>query len=118
MLILAGYGGKAKKYFKEKPMDEIYFGTKDGDLLDNYDIAKIAYVKSNRRIALGDIDGLRDYAKTCKGITREISDPSVKWLLEHGHKEKAVKLYWRKHPGIGLKEAKETVDCLERNYKK
>lgn len=99
-------------------MDEIYFGTKDGDLLDNYDIAKIAYVKSDRRIALGDIDELRDYAKTCKGIAREISNPSVKYLVEHGNKVKAIKLYQRKHPGIGLREAKQAVDCLERNYKK
>lgn len=99
-------------------MDEIYFGTKDGGLLDNYDIAKIAYVKSGQIISVADIDGLRDYAKTCKGIAREISNPSVKYLVEHRNKVKAIKLYQRKHPGIGLREAKEAVDCLERNYKK
>lgn len=99
-------------------MNEIYFGTKDGDLLDGYDIAKIAYVTSGERISLDDLDSVRDFAKTCKGITREIKNPSVKRLIENGHKIKAIKIYYEKHPEIRFKEAKEIADSIEENMNK
>lgn len=99
-------------------MNEIYFGTTDGDLLDGYDIAKIAYVTTGERNSLDDLDFVRDFAKTCKGITREIKNPSVKKLIENGHKVKAVKIYYKKHLGISIKEAKEIVDSIEENMNK
>lgn len=99
-------------------MNEIYFGTTDGDLLDGYDIAKIAYVTTGEKISLGDFEHMREFSKTCKGITKEIKNPSVKKLIKNGHKIKAVKIYYKKHSGISLKEAKEIVDSIEENMNK
>lgn len=99
-------------------MNKIYFGTTDGDLLDVYDIVKIAYVTTGERNYLDDLDSVRDFAKTCKGITREIKNPSVKKLIENGHKIKAVKIYYEKHPEISFKESKEIVDSIEENMNK
>lgn len=99
-------------------MNEIYFGTKDGDLLDGYDIVEIAYVTTGDRISLNDLDSVRNFAKTCKGITREIKNPSVKHLVENGRKAKAVKIYYKKHPGTTLKEAIENVNSIEKNINK
>lgn len=94
-------------------MEEVYFGTKDGDLIDRYEISKIAYLTTGIRISTDDISSIREFSKTCKGISGEIKRPSVKWLVQHGHKVKAVKIYYKIHSGISLKEAKEIVDSME-----
>lgn len=95
----------------------IYFGTVDGGLVDHYDIIKMARIVSGKNIAINDFDAIREYAKTCKGIKKEVKKPSVKYLLERGEKVKAIQIYYRQHKGMGLKEAKDIIDKMEENLK-
>lgn len=104
---------------EEQNMNEeyIYFGTVDGGLVDHYDIIKMARIVSGKNIAINDFDAIREYAKTCKGIKKEVKKPSVKYLLERGEKVKAIQIYYRQHEGMGLKEAKDIIDKMEENLK-
>lgn len=97
--------------------DYIYFATIDGGLIDNYDVVKMAKVVHGKDFLASDFESVRGYAKTCKGIKKEIN-PSIKYLLEHNKKVKAIQIYRRKHEGMGLREAKEIVDKMEENLKK
>ena len=58
-----------------------------------------------------DLDDVRKYAETCKGIIKEIN-PSIKRCLQNGEKILAVKLYYHRHPGITLNESKEIIDKM------
>lgn len=91
----------------------IYFGTVDGGLIDHYEIVRIAKIASALKLCVNDFEAIRAYAGTCKGIKKEIKKPSVKFLLEHGEKVKAIQIYYRQHEGIGLKEAKDIIDKME-----
>lgn len=94
-------------------MDKIYFGTKDGDLLYDYEIRHIAFILSGEDIPYGDKEKIREFAKTCKGIKEEIKKPLVEYLVNHGHKAKATMIYKEKNPGISVKEAKDIIDAME-----
>ena len=96
--------------------ENIYFTTTNGTLVNNYDIAKTAIISGNF-IDGNNFDEVRRYASICKGIIKEIK-PSIKRCLRDGNKVTAVKLYYTRHPGIGLKEAKEAVDIMEAKMKK
>lgn len=96
-------------------MENIYFTTTNGTLVNNYDIAKTAIINGDY-IDNNNFEEVRKYAGTCKGIVREIN-PSIKKCLQNGEKVTAVKLYYTRHPGIGLKEAKEAVDIMEAKMK-
>ena len=91
-------------------MENIYFTTINGTLVNNYDIAKAAIINEN------NFDEVRRYASTCRGIIKEIR-PSIKKCLQNGEKVTAIKLYYIRHPGIGLKEVKEAVDIMEAKMK-
>lgn len=91
----------------------IYFGTKDGGLVDHYEIIRMARIVSGKHIDINDVEAIREYARTCKGIKNEIQNPSIKYLLEHGEKFKAIQIYYRSHKEIGLKEAKAIVEQME-----
>lgn len=102
---------------------KIYFGTTDGGIVDNLDIAKAAKIFTDADIDYEDLDRIRCVARmACKGITREIENPSVKYLVANGFKTKAVSLWHDKHPGTTLKEAYAAVNRMEKNltrmYKK
>lgn len=96
-------------------MENIYFTTTNGKLVNNYDIAKAAIINGDC-IDDNNFEEVRKYASTCNGIVREIK-PSIKKCLQNGEKVTAVKLYYIRHPGIGLKEAKEAVDIMEAKMK-
>lgn len=91
----------------------IYFGTKDGGLVDHYEIIRMARIVSGKHIDINDVEAIREYARTCKGIKNEIQNPSIKYLLEHGEKFRAIQIYYRSHKEIGLKEAKAIVEQME-----
>lgn len=91
----------------------IYFGTVDGGLIDHYEIVKMAKIVSGLKLYINDFEAIREYAKTCKGIKKEVKKPSVKFLLERGEKVKAIQIYRRQHEGMGLKEAKDIIDKME-----
>jgi hypothetical protein len=96
-------------------MEYIYFGTTNGGLIDNYDIAKIARIVNGTEISALDFESIKQFAKTCKGIKGEIKRPSVKYLLQHGDKIKATQIYYRQYEGgITLLEARTIVDKMEK----
>lgn len=90
---------------------EIYFTTTSGKLVDNYDIAKAAIINGDT-IDEYDFDDVRKYAATCKGIIKEIN-PSIKVCLQNGDRITAIKLYYLRHPGIALKDARNAIDEME-----
>ena len=95
--------------------NEIYFTTTNGKLVTNHDIVKAAIINGDC-IDEYNLDEVRKYASTCKGVVKEIN-PSIKVCLQNGDKITAVKLYYYRHPGIGLKDAKNIIDDMEAKMK-
>lgn len=95
----------------------IYFETKDSGIVDHCDIIKMAKIVSGEDISINDLEAIREYAKSCKGIEKEIKNPSIEYFLERGEKVKAVQAYRRIHVGMGYKEAKDIVDHMEEELK-
>ena len=96
----------------------IYFGTNDGDLISNYEMARIARIVYDNIIDYRDLETVRAFAKLCKGITKEIKNPSVKFLVEHGHKVKAMRVLRDRNPEMSMVEARNIIDELEENLRK
>lgn len=90
---------------------EIYFTTTSGKLVNNYDIAKAAIINGDT-VDGCNFDDVRKYAATCKGIIKEIN-PSIKVCLRNGDRVTAIKLYYLRHPGIALKDAKNAINEME-----
>jgi hypothetical protein len=94
---------------------EIYFTTISGKLVNNYDIAKVAIINGDT-VDECNFDDVRKYAVTCKGIIKEIN-PSIKVCLRNGDRVTAIKLYYLRHPGIALKDARNAIDMIEAKMK-
>lgn len=94
---------------------EIYFTTTSGKLVNNYDIAKVAIINGDT-VDEYNFDDVRKYAATCKGIIKEIN-PSIKVCLRNGDRVTAIKLYYLRHPGIALKDARNAIDMIEAKMK-
>lgn len=92
--------------------DDIYFGTLDGDLVTNFELARIAKIVDGREIDYNDLLSIKAYADICRGIVGEVENPSVKFLIRHGHKVKAVQIYHRQNPEVSLTECKKIVDDM------
>ena len=94
-------------------MERIYFGTNDGKLVTNFDLANMVAVVDNKYIDSDDLDAIREYAKNCKGIKKEVKNPSIRVCLENGEKVKAIRLYYDRHPEVGLVGAKDAINKME-----
>lgn len=94
----------------------IYFATIDGSLVANYELAKMAFVVNGVSIEANDLDAIREFAMSCKGILKEVN-PSIKVCLKNGDKVKAVMIYRDRHPGMSLQKAKSIIDDMERKMK-
>ena len=92
-------------------MNDIYFTTTTGKLVTNHDIVKAAIINGDI-VDEYDFDNVRKYASTCKGIVKEIN-PSIKVCLQNGDRVTAIKLYYYRHPGIGLKDAQNAINDME-----
>lgn len=90
-------------------MEYIYFSTIDGDMVDNYDLVRMAKVVNNVDINAEDFEKVRKYAKLCDGICKEIN-PSIKYLVKNGRKVKAAQIYHRRHPELRLSDCKKIID--------
>ena len=97
-------------------MNDIYFTTTSGKLITNYDIAEAAIINGDTVDAY-NLDDVRKYASTCKGIIKEIN-PSIKVCLQNGDRSAAIKLYYRRHPGITIKDAQKVINEMEEKMKK
>lgn len=95
---------------------DVYFATTDGKLVTNRDVAKMAFVVNGDCIDEENLDEVREYTKKCKGITKEVN-PSIKVCLRNHEKAKATMIYYDRHPGIRLTEAKAFVDLIEAKMK-
>lgn len=94
---------------------EIYFTTTSGKLVNNYDIAKVAIINGDT-VDEYNFDDVRKYAATCKGIIKEIN-PSIKVCLRNSDRVTAIKLYYLRHPGIALTDAKNAINEMEEKMK-
>lgn len=94
---------------------EIYFTTTSGKLVNNYDIAKVAIINGDT-VDGYNFDDVRKYAATCKGIIKEIN-PSIKVCLQNGDRSPAIKLYYLRHHGIALEDARDAIDEMEEKMK-
>lgn len=94
-------------------LKEIYFELENKKLITDSRIIEIAYVHGLVEIQNDDYDSIRDYAKSCKGIVREIEHPSVKQCIINGDKFHAVKIFYDTHPDIGLKESRDIINEME-----
>ena len=92
-------------------MNDIYFTTTSGKLVTNHDISKAAIINGDNVVEY-DLNDVRKYAKTCKGIVKEIN-PSIKICLQNGDRSTAIKLYYLRHPGITLKDAQKIINEME-----
>lgn len=92
-------------------MNDIYFTTTSGKLITNHDIAKAAIINGDTVDAY-NLDDVRKYASTCKGIVKEIN-PSIKVCLQNGDRSTAIKLYYRRHPEITIKDAQKVINEME-----
>lgn len=99
--------------------DKAYFELKNGEFVDSDYLAKVIYIcmgeelPANTSVALNVI---RDVLPLLLGVKREIEKPSVKYLIRHGQKTAAIKLYRDLHPECSLQHAYETINHMERYY--
>lgn len=98
-------------------INDIYFAANDGKLITNHELAKMAFVVNGVSIKANDLDAIRKFATSCRGILKEVN-PSVKVCLKNGEKVKAVMIYRDRHPGMSLKEAKSIIDVMEKRMDK
>lgn len=94
---------------------EIYFTTTSGKLVNNHDIANAAIINGDT-IDEYSFDDVRKYAATCKGIIKEIN-PSIRVCLQNNDRITAIKLYYLRHPGIALKDARNAINEMEDKMK-
>lgn len=97
---------KQRKIMTKNP--QIYFGLFDGSTITNHDISIIA-LSEGKSVYANDLEKVRDFAKTLKGVRKEIEHPSIKHMLWHGNLELAIQVYYDRHPNLGLDKCKENV---------
>lgn len=93
-------------------INDIYFADNNGKLVTNRELARMAFIINGECINSEDLDAIRAYAANCKGIQKEVN-PSIKICLKNGEKVRAIMIYRDRHPGVGLKEAKNVIDEME-----
>lgn len=93
-------------------MEYIYFKTVDDDIVDNYELVRIAKIVDDLDIGVNDFEKVRKFAQWCDGIVEEIN-PSVKYLVKNGKKFTAIKVYHRRHPDMSLPECRREVEKIE-----
>ncbi len=93
-------------------VNDIYFADNDGKLITNRELARMAFVVNGKYIDEDDLVAIREYASSCKGIYKEVN-PSIKVCLKNGEKVKAIMIYRDRHPGCGIKKAKDVIEDME-----
>lgn len=96
---------------------DLYFATKDNDIVFSYDVIKAYYLKTGIKIDFYDVDRIRLAAASMAGIERELKRPSPVFLVKHGHECAAARVYRDIHE-CSLREAKEIIDKMVEEFKK
>lgn len=95
---------------------DLYFSTKDNDIVFSADIIKAYYLKTGIKIDHDDVDRIRLVAASMAGIERELKRPSPVFLVKHGHECAAVRVYRDIHE-CSLREAKDIIDKMVEEFK-
>jgi hypothetical protein len=96
---------------------KIYFTTINGNVINNFGLARLAMLRDGEYITSNDYDRLREYAETCKGIIKEIENPSVEHLLRCGYRSSAINVYKDKHPELSYMAVRNAIDRIEYKMK-
>lgn len=96
---------------------KIYFTTINGNVINNFGLARLAMLRDGELIASNDYDRLREYAETCKGVIKEIENPSVEHLLRCGYRSSAINVYKDKHPELSYMAVRNAIDRIEYKMK-
>lgn len=96
-------------------MSRIYFKLRDGNVVDDYYIARCHYLVNNEDIYF-DTDRVREYAKTLAAIECELetSEAAIRDLVQNDRLITAVKMYRDIHPEASLLEAKSIIDKIRK----
>ena len=99
-------------------MNKIYFVTINGNVINNDGIARLAMLHDGEPIMSNDYYRVRKYAETCKGIVKEIKNPSVEYLLRRGYRASAIGVYRDKHPELSFVAVKKAINRIEEKMEK
>jgi|GEM_PF-2868924 len=96
----------------------IYFGLVGGGTITQFELGVAARI-NGEKLNIHNDKAVREYAAKCPGITKEIEHPSIKYLLTHGNKRLAIKVYYDRYrnKGITFKQAKDKVNAFELKLK-
>lgn len=95
----------------------LYFATIDNDIVTSDNIARIIFLVNGEKVNAEDHDKIRLFAAMMNGVIRELKNPSVAFLVKHGHIVSAVKAY-RDRNGVTLREAHDAVQKLAKELNK
>lgn len=95
---------------------ELYFATKDNDIVFSADVIKAYYLKTGIKIDRDDVDRIRFVVASMAGIERELKRPSPVFLVKHGYVAAAVRVYRDIHE-CSLREAKDIIDKMVEEFK-
>lgn len=92
---------------------EIYFELTNHDLISGTKLREMMYVINNDKLGfMYTKEEVRKFAKSCKGIVRELKHPSVTKLIQYGFKATAVYVYYKENPNVSLVDARKHVERL------
>lgn len=94
--------------------ERTYFETINGDIVDNYDIAKAVNISLGIKIDYTNLKEVDNVIQYCLGITGKLNNPTVEMFLNKGEKIQAIRLFYLTHPGSTLSEAKQIVEDMEK----
>lgn len=96
-----------------------YFETKAGNLVTNIGVATAYECITGVEINPFEEESINLALKVLTGITKEVSDEiSVEYLLAHGKRIEAVKMYYSQTPDCqSLSAAKEFIEQMETSRK-
>ena len=95
----------------ENQVKEIYFETTNNGLVTSDSLCRMASVVFGEKINNTDFEAIRDFAKRCNGVVKEV-EPSVDELVSRGEKVTAIRVYMNNHPGTRLIEARNIVEAM------
>lgn len=98
-------------------MNNIYFGTVDGKLVDNYDIAKAAMIAYGEELDPNDHAAIRLRSAGMTGIRKEIENPSVHYLIKRKCLYMAAKIYREKNPEVSMEDSRKIVAKMAAKYR-
>jgi hypothetical protein len=89
----------------------LYFARTDDDIAFSNDVAQAHYLIIGKKIDPTNNEEIRRLACHMDGLKGELDNPSVEYLVKHGHVVSAVRLYRELHD-CTLREAHDAVQKI------